>query len=251
MNIELLQEIGLNPSQAKVYIVLIEKGALTPPQVAEAASEARTNAYMVLEQLEKLELIEKVAEAKKLTYQAKNPVALEKLSEKRRQAVIHAETKVKQAMPALLSYYYNFTEKPGVRFYEGAEAIKEVFRDVLRTKETLYMLRGKKVAASKTVPKEFMDKFIAKRVSLGIRVKSISPDTPDSNHDAEQDKKWLMDRTWIDPELYNDPVEIYAYGPRVAFLSYGEEEFATVIESPQISTAIKNVLEVLSQQLNR
>ena len=70
MSPQLLEEIGLNSSQAKVYLALIEKGALTPPAVSEVTNENRTNAYMVLEQLEKLGLAEKLQKAKKLTYQA-------------------------------------------------------------------------------------------------------------------------------------------------------------------------------------
>ena len=101
MSPQLLEEIGLNSSQAKVYLALIEKGALTPPAVSEVTNENRTNAYMVLEQLEKLGLAEKLQKAKKLTYQATNPINLEKVSEKRRKAVMDAEA---QDQPAAFHY---------------------------------------------------------------------------------------------------------------------------------------------------
>lgn len=248
MTPQLLEEIGLNNSQAKVYLCLIEMGALTPPQVADEAKENRTNAYMVLEQLEKLGLAEKVSHAKKLTYQATNPINLEKVSEKRRKEVMDAELRVKQAMPTMLSYYYNFTEKPGVRIYEGAEALKEIYQDILRTKQTLYLIGGNKLEVERVVGESYIKKFIAKRVQLGINVVAITPDTPSSNKDPNQDKEWLYHRTWIPKNLYDEAVEIDVYGNKVAFISFGEEVFGTIIDSPQIAQAMRKLIIITSQK---
>ena len=60
MTPDLLTEIGLNKTQAKLYLTLIESGALLPSELADKTEEKRTNSYMVLEQLERLGLVEKV-----------------------------------------------------------------------------------------------------------------------------------------------------------------------------------------------
>ena len=52
MTPDLLTEIGLNKTQAKLYLTLIESGALLPSELADKTEEKRTNSYMVLEQLE-------------------------------------------------------------------------------------------------------------------------------------------------------------------------------------------------------
>ena len=245
MTPDLLTEIGLNKTQAKLYLTLIESGALLPSELADKTEEKRTNSYMVLEQLERLGLVEKVTKNKKTAYEATNPIALEALAENRRKKLHAAETKVKQAMPALLSYYYAFTEKHGIRLFEGSEGIKQIYQDILRSKKTLYLIRGKKYESIKVLTDEYIQSFIKKRVSLGIKVVALTPDTADSNKDKDQDKTWLMDRTWIPADLYDEPVEINIFGDKTAFISFGEELFATVIDSPQIARALKRIINII------
>lgn len=248
MNTELLEQIGLNPAQAKVYIALIEKGALTPPQVSETTGESRTNAYMILDQLESLELIEKVESARKLTYQAKNPVALEKLSEKRRRAVMDAETRVKQAMPTLLSYYYSFTERPGVKMFEGIDGLKELYQDTLRTRQTIHLIRTP--AESKTLGSDYINKYIEKRRSLSIHTYALTPDVPDANRDTEVDKANLFHRTWLPKDSYTAPVEVDIYGDKTAFMIFGEEIMGIVIDSPQLAAAMRQIFKLCEQNAN-
>lgn len=244
MNPEILETIGLNKTQAKTYMTLVEKGELTPPEIAEFTGESRTNSYMVLDSLAELELIEKIEKGKKLSYRVNNPIAIEKLSEKKRQSVIEAETKVKQAMPTLLSYFYSFTERPGVRLFEGADGLKEIYRDILRTKKTLYLIRG--FQNVEVLGKGFIEKFIAQRVKLGIKVIALTPKHTDANTDPDQDKEWLMERTWVDTSLYKEPVEINIYGSKIAIASFGGEVMGVIIDSPQMAKALKELFVLIS-----
>ena len=45
---------------------------------------------------------------------------------------------VKQSMPQMLSYFYSFTEKPGIRLLQGEEGLKEIYQDTLRTKKDIF-----------------------------------------------------------------------------------------------------------------
>ena len=90
MNVKTLTDIGLNETQAKVYLLLIKNGSLTPPQTATVINIKRTNAYAVLDQLEELGLDKKKEVKKKNTYWAEHPIALEKLEKnKRAEALEH------------------------------------------------------------------------------------------------------------------------------------------------------------------
>lgn len=243
MSPQLLEEIGLNSSQAKVYLALIEKGALTPPAVSEVTNENRTNAYMVLEQLEKLGLAEKLQKAKKLTYQATNPINLEKVSEKRRKAVMDAESRVKQAMPILLSYYYSFTERPGIKLVEGLDGLKEIYQETLRTKEPIYLVRTPHEVKSLGI--EYINKYVAKRRELRIPVKAITPDVADAIHNPNVDKSNLLTRKWVKATDYTAPVEINVFGNKVAFASFGEETMGVIIDSPAIAEAMRQLLNLI------
>lgn len=247
MSPELLEYVGLSPSQAKTYLKLIEKGELTPPQVAKLTGESRTNAYMILQKLEDLKLVEKTQQAKKLTYQPLNPIALERLAEAKRAETAKVENQIKHAMPQMLSYYYSFTEKPGIRLLQGAEGLKEIYKDTLRTKRDIYFLRTQ--SDVNTLGKEYFSAYKLKRAQLGITTYALTPDEPTARVLAEDDKLNKMVRTWLKPQDYTAPVEVNVYGDKVAFLSYGDDIMGVIVQSPSIAESMRQLFKLLSSKL--
>ncbi|MCA9347785.1 hypothetical protein KC867_00065 [Candidatus Saccharibacteria bacterium] len=243
MTPELLENIGLNHSQAKAYLVLIESGALTPTELANKILQKRTTTYMIMNQLETLGLVEKTTKGTKTAYEATNPIALEKLSESRRKQLHQAETRVKQAMPALLSYYYSITEKPGIRLVQGVEGLKDIYADTLRAKQDIYFLRTPADVAK--IDQEYFDKYRQKRATLGIKTYAFTPDTAHSRASSNDDEKFHIQRQWISSDIYSAPVEIDVYGDKTALLSFGEDIIGVIIQSPTIAEAMKQLISNL------
>src|SRR3989344_4034564 len=133
MNSSTLTALGLNKSQAKAYMALVQFGSLTPPELSEKINESRTNSYKILERLSELSLAKRNDSQKKITYSANNPVTLESLATQRRDEVLEHEKQVKSAMPTLLNFFYTYSEQPGIRFFQGEEGIKQILDDMLRT----------------------------------------------------------------------------------------------------------------------
>jgi sugar-specific transcriptional regulator TrmB len=248
MNLQLLQEIGLSKSQALVYLKLIEKGELTPPEVAQLTGESRPNAYMILRRLKDLELIEKMANSKKVSYQALNPIALERLIENKRLETSKVEQQVKQLMPQMLSYYYSFTEKPGIRLLQGIEGLKEIYRDTLRTKEDIYFMRTP--AEIKVMGEEFFKTYKKRRAALGITTYAITVGPPTLRRSL-QDDAFKMVRTWIKAEDYTAPVEINVYGDKVAYLVYGEEIMGVIIQSSFIAESMRQIFQIVQNAYSK
>lgn len=246
MNPQLLQNLGLSPSQATAYLKLIEKGELTPPEVAKVTGESRTNAYMILQKLEDSGLVEKVETAKKLKYQPLNPVALERLAEEKRVETAKIEHQIKQSMPQMLSYFYSFTEKPGIRLLQGVEGIKEIYKDTLRTKKDIYFLRTP--AEVKTLGDEYFSKYKQKRAQLGITTYAFTQDSPQARKYAADDGLNKMARSWLKPDAYDAPVEVNVYGDKVAFLAYGEEIMGVIIQSPAIAESIRQIFKLIGRR---
>lgn len=245
MNPQLLQEIGLSKSQALVYLRLIEKGELSPPEVAKITGESRSNAYMILQRLEELGLVEKIQKTKKITYQPQNPVALEKLAEERRLISAKVENQIKQSMPQMLSYFYSFTEKPGIRLLQGEDGLKEIYTDTLRTKQDIYFLRTP--TEVQIMGDEFFLKYKKKRSELGIKTYAYTKDTPFARKLSKDDKKNNMLRTWLKPDAYTAPVEINVYGDKVAFLAFGGDIMGVIVQNPQIAESMRQVFRLISK----
>lgn len=245
MTPDLLKTIGLTDSQAKTYLLLIEKGELSPPEVSKLSGESRTNTYMILDKLASLGLIEKSSNNNRISYRSLNPVAIEKLVEERRKQFIEAEQAIKHAMPKMLSYFYTFTEKPGIRLLEGVEGLKEIYADTLRTKQDIYFLRTPKEI--QTLGDEYFEKYKKRRADLGIATYAFTTEKDDSRQYSQSDKIYNVIRTWLPEESYTASVEVDVYGDKTAFLSYGEDVMGVIIQSPTIATAMKQLLLGLSK----
>lgn len=239
-----LRKAGLTDSQAKGYLALIEHGQLTPVELAEVSGESRTNGYMICEKLEHLGLATK-KEGKKALYTPAHPSALETLAEKRRKAVTRNEQEVKQGISPLIDMFYKLREEPSARTLQGLDGIKEVFADVLRTGQDVYFMRT--VADNQTLPDSFFTQHREDRFQKGIETYALTPvsDTGKAAVVAGTDEQYHFHRTFFPPEQYTAPVEIQVYGDKVAFIAYGETQMATIIQSPPVAEAMRQLFIML------
>lgn len=249
MDTQTLEQFGLNKTQAKAYLALIRNGTLTPPALAKITGETRTNSYTVLDRLVELGLAKKLEKNKKFVYRVENPVALERLANKHRTEALQREKQVKDAMPTLLNFFYTFSEQPGVRFFQGKDGIEEIYDDTLRTRKEIYLLRSPD--DKDLMSDEYLQIYKGRRAKLGITTHTLSPDVPSATRDPENDKANLIDRTWLPKGAYTAPVEMDIYGNKVALISFGEEAMGTIIESPQIAEAMKQLFVLVRASLKQ
>lgn len=242
MNVQTLTDIGLNETQAKVYILLVKNGSLTPPQTASLLSIKRTNAYAVLDKLEELGLASKKELKKKITYWAANPIALEKLARAKRTEALEHEKQVQSSMPALLNYFYSFSEQPGVRFFQGLDGIKEIYKDMLRTNKDVFVVRS---AHDQDIMGDgFFADFKRKKAKQGICTHMLNPDVNSKiwNPEVNTELKTTVTETRL--TKYSAKVEISTYGNKVSIISFGEEVIGMIIDSPQIAEAHRQLFKL-------
>ena len=56
---------------------------------------------------------------------------------------------------------------------------------------------------------------------------------------------FLYHRTFLPENHYSAPVEIDVYGNKVAFISYGDTQMATIIDSPPIAESLRQLCQLL------
>ncbi len=242
MNEGLLTQIGLNSTQAKAYLALVRHGPLTPPQLAKKTGETRTNAYAVLDRLVELGLAKKTELKSKLVYRVENPVALENLVRQDRDAALARERLIQNSMPMLLSYFYTYSEQPGVRFYQGVDGIKKIYSDTLRTGKDIHLLRS--LHDQDVMPTEFYRDYTLQRASLGIKTYMLNPIGHKNSLTDRDFEKLNITHAEIPAGAYAAPVEINIYGDKVALISFGQEIMGTIIESPQIAQSMQQLLDL-------
>lgn len=243
--LSLVRKAGLTESQAKSYLALIEHGTLSPTALAEQTGESRTNAYMICDKLVTLGLATK-KDASKAIYSPTHPSALELLAEKRRKALVRNEQDIKNNLSPLIDLFYTTNELPGTRTLQGIDGIKEVYKDTLREKQPIYLLR-----TTSDVPdlgRDYLDTYRSQRAKSGIHTYALTPKTDIAlrHQQSGADKQMLFHRTFLPDNAYTAPVEIDVYGSKVALIAFGDTQMATIIDSPPIAEAMRQVLRLLA-----
>jgi len=254
MDVQLLEDIGLTKVQAVAYKALIDTGAQSAPALASAIGESRTNGYKILDKLVGIGLAVKEASGGKFKYAATSPVALDQLVKQQAEAVRQKERRLNTELPHLVDYYSAHSEQPGIRFYQGEEGLREMFYDQTRGKDPVYFIRSREGIRhfGNQEAHRLRNLFPAKGIVRYGIIQDIDPPEAlpeDRMPVAESDKLMLLNRTWINAEDYDEPVEWVAYGDKLAIISFGEEVMGTVIQSTQIATAFRKLYTLLDSSI--
>lgn len=135
---EELQKIGLNEKEAKVYLALLELGRASVFQISKKAGLKRPTVYLVLDSLIKQVLVVLVPKENKKYYVAEKPSrVLELLKDK--------EKKLKEFLPNLNALYNKGEYKPDIRYYEGKEALENIYMEIIKAPEIWFFATSAKL----------------------------------------------------------------------------------------------------------
>ena len=245
MELEIIRKAGLSEAQAKTYLALVQHGELSPAKIAEYTGETRTNTYAILEKLEKANLV-KLGDGKKKVFIAAHPSMLETIAEKKRRAAVKNEEMLKASMSTLLDAFYAHSEQPEVKTFIGYDGVKDIYRDILRTGETVYLLRTEK--DEKVI--DFINSYRHEMGEKKVKTIALAPDTPEGRKNSSDgmDEKVLFDRVTMPRNVYTAPVTTMVYGRKVALVAYGEEEMSTIISSKTLAESIRQMIIMLRDQ---
>jgi len=230
---EVLKQFGLKSKETTVYLSALELGTTTVSQIAKKARIKRTTVYDILDSLIAKGLIGQTQKGKKRYFYAEDPEKLHKLLEEK-------EEKLAEVMPLLKSIYNVSGTKPKIRYYEGKEGLKDVYRDTLIYKGEMQAFVSEDVL--KYLGEEFMDEYFEKRIKNKIFVKVIGPDTAEIKKYKAADKKGMKTTRIVDKKKYPFSIEMNIYGNKVALMSF-REEMGIIIESNEIA---KNMIALFN-----
>lgn len=235
MNIsEQLTQFGLNQKQAEIYLALLELGAASVIGLAKKTGIKRTTVYDILIELEKKGLLSQTKKGKKRLFLANDPESLGKILEEKK-------NKLEELMPALKSLINTAGTKPVIRYHEGLEGIKEVYRDTLKYQGELLAFVTENIIAK--LGQKFADEYKEKRKKAQIFAKVIGPDTDEIVEYKKSDNKDLKETRLVPKDKFPFSIEMNIYGNKTAFMSFGEQ-LGLIIESSEIAKNMKFLFEL-------
>ncbi len=225
---------GLDKKDAAGYLALLELGEATMSQLVRKSRLKRTTLYHVIETLKARGLASTTRKGKKTYYVAEDPrKLLEQADDNRRN--------LERMLPELLSVTHGSAAKPKVRYFEGADGIKEVYKDILRfPDQKMQAWLGGTII--NTVDKTFIeDYYIPKRIEKKIWAEVIASDTPAGRTFKSKDITSLRRTRLLDPKRFPLSIEINLYGSdRIGFMST-EDQLGLIIESKAIADTLRSI----------
>jgi len=131
---ELIKKIGLEESESKVYLALLELGPSTVSEITARAGITRTLGYHVLQNLNNFGLVNMVSgKGAKIIYAAEHPSHLAQHIKNKKDSWESQLKNLEGTLPALVSLF-KVADKPTVRYAQGVAGIKSIYSETLESK---------------------------------------------------------------------------------------------------------------------
>ncbi len=240
-----LTKLGLTPDQAKIYEILVSSPVLPARLVSERSGVGRELTYIVLKQLESLDLIEKSTKGKIILFRAKNPRAIKKVLEEKRESVLLAEKAYQDIAGKMIADFNIANSKPFIRFYEGVEGLQKTYDHILKYTNEVYVIRSLYDYENQTIRKMVTEQ-LKKQAEKKIKSYVLTPHLEHMGkeklvHNLERN----ITRKVLPKEKFTLPSQVIIYNNTVSITSMKKEIITTIIENEDIAQTFKTLFNYM------
>jgi len=225
-----LQELGFNEGEIKVYLGLLKLGSIPVYQLKEETNLHRTTIYDFLEKLLNKGLVNYVIKNNVKFYNAAHPNKLLDLIKEK-------EDHIKSILPKLEELSNFQKQEMIVEVYKGIEGIKTVFNDILRIKKDIIIFGIDDLLFNEKMG-IFMEQFLRKEKELNIKERILT----------KEDAKFFYPNKNITykflPKNSFNPTPTFVYGNNVAILIW-EPLTIIKIHNSQLADSYSKYFEIL------
>ena len=237
INKELFHSLGLTRNETKAYVTLMELGNAQVSEITENSGIHRRNVYDSISRLMEKGLVSFVIVNNKKIFSPVNPKRFLEIIDEKEYELEGLKKRFNSVIPEL-ELMKKLKDSHEVRFFKGAEGLKSVFEDILRTKED-YVGYGPKDELS-DILKHYYRHVIERRVKAKIRTRFIcGEESRDKKPNPYSQIRYI-------PQEYSSKAALRIYGNKVAIMLLSKEEpLAIVIKNKAISDGYRKYFEVM------
>lgn len=235
--IQKVTKLGLSDDEACIYLSALESAfGISIATIVRKTGVKRSTVYLALASLMKRGLISMSKRGNRHVYVAEDPrIFIEQLKEK--------ESYLNELIPELLSITNTLAQKPTIRFFEGEEGVRDVYRDTLKQKNSEIHAWGTDDIEGYFDSKWLTEEYVPSRVKANIVVHGIIPKTPEMNTLLASNKQTLRVLRFLPPSTKQPSIEINIYGTNKVGLISFREQFGIIIESATIHDTLEGIFE--------
>lgn len=232
-------ELGLHANEASVYLASLSLGATTILRLSKHSGVKRTTVYEIVTSLEKKGLMKKEVHGLKTLYSAEHPERLENTLEAKR-------TLLSRIIPELEGKYHLKGTESSIKYYEGFNAIKNVYDDLLKNVKPgdFYYAVSNTREWQGIGDDYFMKNHVEKRVNLGLKINLLFVDSDIAQHRKQFERNYNEEIRFLskDADIHVDMV-ITPY--KLVIFQLIEPMVALVVENKSMINVQKELFELL------
>lgn len=240
-SLTLLNQLGLNLKQAKVYIKALELGRFSILDISRATGLKRPTCYVIIEELMDQGLISIIPGPKKKLFTAQHP---ESLLRRARENYRLAE----ELLPQLQNIMQTIADKPVLKVFVGQEGLHNIYEDMLKnnSEKTIYYIAAVKDLVA-SVGQDYLKDWISRRIAKKIKTISIRIKSKELKDESFVDTSDSLREIYYAPQGFYIPYSIYLYCNKVAFVSTEKDMFGFTMESVDFVKTIKTFFNTIKK----
>ena len=233
MNQRLLEQADLTPTEAKIYLCLLEKGSIRAGEISRHTGIHRRSVYDAIERLIQKGLVSYIKTNNRRYYEAANPQRLLDLLKEK-------EENLREVMPELQLLRKLSEEKKEVLFFRGKKAIKTVFADQIQAGKEILTF-GDAVNVNEIV-KYYFPHFDKQRTEKNIKVRMMFDE-------SARKEKYLKQIPLTDIKFIKKgskaPVSTNIYADKVSIIMWEENPKAILIKEASLANSFRSYFEFM------
>lgn len=245
-----LTDFGLSEKEAKIYLALLELGEATAFQVSARSGVNRSSTYVVLESLSKRGLSGLSGDKKVRRYIAVAPEAIAQMASENLKRSSQIKEGIESILPRLGAIQKNIGTGPRIRVFNGNQGLINSMTEFLSTGEKVLraFTSGENVLR---LPREMIQQWAEARVSLGVELRSLCPDTKEAR-ELMSVHPFLYTSIYLPVTNYPSPVDMMIASDRVAYLVVDRGDTTVIfIDSVHVGTVMKGVFDMAFEEARR
>lgn len=135
---ELFERIGLNKNESLTLNYLIKNGISPVSNIVKGIGLNKGLIYIALENLVKLKLVSEDKKSKVSAFSPENPYKLLDFMNNKENDIKKTKNDLENNISKIMSDFNLVSNKPGVRFFEGDDAVITLMNDQLTSKTDIY-----------------------------------------------------------------------------------------------------------------
>ncbi|MFZ4649016.1 MAG: TrmB family transcriptional regulator [Patescibacteria group bacterium] len=245
---EIFGKLGLKKEHSDTYLTLLESGVVSAGNLAKRLNIPRTTLYGLLNDLSRGGLVLQSEKENIKLWQAVDPENIKIILNDKINSLENTRNSFNSIIEKLKSSQKTDFFSPKFNYFEGAEEMKTMLKNVLLYDDLHTELCWPVKDIIKVVGAEFLNEFNKKRIRNNIYIRVIWP--IDKTSDITKDTflapgKEVKREVRIAPEGIDFSMGYWAYGNKVIFMSSKKENFGFIVESKELRQLIKTQFEIL------